>query len=494
MTSRRAFTLIEVLLSVFIIALGSIGILALLAGVAQQQSRASDLSRGVAQAQGLIGALDERVGPLGEWRQPSGFPDPDPVFGVPIARGVWYPAFAYDDTGGTDFPALSVNPQAVSDIEGGRYFVAPSEEHTIYSNPPVLISTSPLMYQPLYGAGAALGNNVWSGSGAMLNGADVSRLPFTRAALGTVEIEFWKTNQFTGIESIAFSVDDSELTTILTDDDILNDDSEIMPRGAMIGSDPFVEFLYAERAGSPPVLADPLNQAGVLQFNLQNNVGINEWISSIRIRAAHRKDQLLSLGERVFSAVDPTRPSGRRATAGATVLYRLTPSGRSQFISIGYAVTPLDRSGTYVPPERHDGVSGAGATNGLLRVSDDYRLYYDATRSEYYLTWMLDDDALATGDVLVVGGELTATPTSDRNRQGADNPVTVTRVLDLGTEVRAYLNDSPRTRARSMLENINDTGGVPLFRVYSLRRQVRSQSDNSLWEVRPVVAQTLDVQ
>src|SRR5690606_14022214 len=117
MRSRTAFTLIEVLLAVFIIGLGSIGLFALFAGVATQQSRASELSRSVAQAQGLLGTLEGRVGALTDWQNNAGVPLQDPVFRTPIVRGVWYPAFSYYRQ---NAPALTINPNGRQFVNNGR--------------------------------------------------------------------------------------------------------------------------------------------------------------------------------------------------------------------------------------------------------------------------------------------------------------------------------------------------------------------------------------
>jgi hypothetical protein len=273
-------------------------------------------------------------------------------------------------------------------------------------------------------------------------------------------------------------VSDTDLTNLLQLD---------LPLGAVSG-EPRVIFNYAEVANSNP--QNP-TLAGIDFFELPGLVGANEWISSIRVRYAHRGDRLLGLGERLITTPDDTRPSGRRATVGATAMYRVTPRGRSQFVTIAYTVTPLDRVGEYVPPENPVG-SNLNATNGLLRVSNGYELHYDDTRNEYYLTWATNADALVEGDIVIVGGQLTPLAGSPLNRLGADDPLRVSRVLTVGTGSRAYLDDTPRVMGRSMV--VDPNGANPIFRVYTLRREVQSLSDQSRWELRPVLFQTLDVQ
>ncbi len=493
MNKRNAFTLIEVLLAVFIIGLGSIGLFALFAGVASQQTRAAELTRAVGQAQGLLGAMEGRVGPIGEWKDGIGVPFSDPVFGEPLVRGVWYPTFSYYDDAD---PSLSLNPRATNNLLRGRYFVSPKVEAEVFSNPAVFTGAS---YQPATGM---MGNGTFfstdPAASTLYAGAQLVRLPHTRAALGTVEIEFWKSDILTGAESLAFAVSDLPLVPLVSHNDLASQSEAgvdyLLPEGAMPG-EPQVRFFYAER----PTGSAYSSLAGINQFDLSSVLTPGfEWISSIRIRYAHRGDRLLGLGERLVTVPDDTRPSGRRAIAGATAMYRITPRGRSQFVTIAYTVNPLGREGDFVPPERPT-ATGEEATNGLLRVSEDeYSLVYDETRAEYYMTWNDNDDlALVEGDIVIVGGQLNPPVNSNINVYGADDPVTVSRVLTIGNEQRAYLNDTPRVLGRSM--GVGSTGGSPvdIFRVFTLRREVEVTDANdvtSRWELRPVLYQTLDVQ
>jgi prepilin-type N-terminal cleavage/methylation domain-containing protein len=491
MNKRNAFTLIEVLLAVFIIGLGSIGLFALFAGVASQQTRAAELTRAVGQAQGLLGSMEGRVGPIGEWKDSSGVPASDPVFGAPLVRGVWYPAFAYYLTD-VDDPSLTVNPRGLQSVGLGRYFVSAKVEEEIYTNPAAYSGPGPTPYAPVEGGLGLASFNTSNTSGAspFVGNAQIVRLPHSRAALGTVEIEFWKTDTATGAESLAFAVSDLELMSSVQDTDLALDWERVLPLNPM-ATDPQVVFNYAEIAET-----DPRNAilAGLTSFDLgAGTIDVDEWISSIRVRYAHRGDRLLGLSERLVTVPDETRPSGRRATVGATAMYRITPRGRSQFVTLAYTVNPLDRAGDFIPPERPVG-RNADATNGLLRVSDDYELFYDDTRNEYYITWANDDFALVEGDIVIVGGQLSPPVNGDLNLFGADDPVRVSRVLAIGGEQRAYLDDTPRVLGRSMAV---DAGANSLYRVYTLLREVEvTDQDNitSRWELRPVLYQTLDVQ
>ncbi len=492
MNTRNAFTLIEVLLAVFIIGLGSIGLFALFAGVASQQTRASELTRAVGQAQGLLGAMEGRVGPIGEWKDGVGTPYSDPVFGEPLVRGVWYPTFSYY---GDEDPSLSVNPRGTINLLRGRYFVSPKVEAEIFSNPAVFTGA---LYQPATNnPGTPTFSSTDPAGSSLYANSQIVRLPHTRAAMGTVEIEFWKSNVNTGAESLAFAASDLALVPLVSNDQLASESeagvSYQLPRDAVPG-EPQVRFFYAER----PTGSAYTSLAGIDSFDMTDVLtpGV-EWISSIRVRYAHRGDRLLGLSERLVTVPDDTRPSGRRATVGATAMYRITPRGRSQFVTLAYTVNPLDRTGDFVPPENPIN-TGPLATNGLLRVSNDYKLVYDETRREYYMTWGANDDfALVEGDIVIVGGQLNPPPGSEINLYGADDPVTVSRVLTVADEQRAYLSDTPRVLGRSMAANSVNNSEIDIFRVFTLRREVEvvdAEGVMSRWELRPVLYQTLDVQ
>lgn len=482
----NAFTLIEVLLAVFIIALGSLGIFALFAGVASEQARASELSRAVGQAQGLLRSLESRVGPVDEWVRNTGLPAPDPVFGRPLARGVWYPAFGFYGSNYAEEPTLRMNPQPNS-LTGGRFFVAPPRQIEVYSNPAVYVS--PGNYRPYTNEGQ--GVNSWQGNNQPFAGATIATLPHTRAALGTVRVEFWKSNTMTGVESIAATVDDIPLVTqILSDNELFNDvyndhDAvQISPNDAN-PNDPTVLFVYAEYRSRD----DANLPARLEEFDLDNLISPDEWISSIRITYSHREDQLFSLSERV-------RPINNGAGyAGVTAFYRRTLTGRTQFLTLAYVATPVEANTRFIPPENALNTGDAARTD-MLRVVQGLRLGYDADRGQYYIaepSGLPDEDRPEVGDILIVGGQLDAEPTDLLHRQGADAPVVVRRIATVGGERRAYLDDAPRVGGRAMLRGFNSSP-VNLSRVFSLRRQVTSAADGSVWQIRPVDFQTLDVQ
>src|SRR5690606_663759 len=135
------------------------------------------------------------------------------------------------------------------------------------------------------------------------------------------------------------------------------------------------------------------------------------------------------------------------------------------------------------------------ATNGLLRISNGYRLLFDFDLSAYYLTWSASEDELLTGAILIVGGELDPPVGAPLDRCGAAHPIRVSRIVTRAGETRAYLVDAPRVGGRPML--VNHNSNVSLRRVYSLRREVECTDPDGIvsrWQVRPVLYQTLDVQ
>lgn len=477
MITRKAFTLIEVLLAVFIIGLGSIGIFALFAGVAQQQSRTSDLTRSIAKLRDVLSVTADDVGLIAEPTLTN-----DPVFNTIIADGVWYPMFMYRDPTDPDYGySLTVAPEQRSQFARSRFFVVDAGEEEIYSNPAVL-NASGIGYQPRYGPppSSAISPINWS-SGSLINGEEVFELEHRRVHLGSVTVEIFVSNTTNGTNRIAATFEDTSLLMGSPPPDLSN--VVIPSNGSPLTT---ITFNYEEMAwdmqSSHPI--------GLRGMNLESGiVQANEWISAIRVRYARRTDRLIGLNERLNTIVTPN--GERQPDSGVTMLYRRTPNRRTQVLAIAYSITPLEPRTKFVPDETSDGTQSSAA-NGVLRVSDDYRLAFDDARDEFYLTWSDVDNALVEGDIVVVGGDLAATQSSPLNEQGADNPVVVTRVITEQGEDRAYLDDSPRYRARSMLFNFGSS--TPLTRVYTLRRRAESFEDGSLWELRPVVHQVLDVQ
>lgn len=477
MITRKAFTLIEVLLAVFIIGLGSIGIFALFAGVAQQQSRTSDLTRSIAKLRDVLAVTADDIGVIAE---PS--LTLDPVFDTPIADGVWYPMFMYRDPTDPDFGySLTVAPEQRSQFARSRFFVVDAGEEEILSNPAVLDSSG-TGYEPRDGptpSGGPISSFNWS-SGSLINGSQVFELEHRRVHLGSVTVEIFASNTTNGTNRLAATFEDTGfLMTPPPDLSNATIESTTSPLTT-------ITFNYEDM----PWDMQSVHPVGLRGMNLQSGIlQSGEWISSIRVRYARRTDRLIGLRERLNTILSPS--GERQPDSGVTMLYRRTPNRRTQVLAIAYSIAPLEPRTRFVPDETSDGTQGE-ATNGVLRVSDGYRLAFDDTRDEFYIVWSDVDDALVEGDILIVGGDLDATQASPLNEQGADNPVIVTRVLTEQGEDRAYLDDSPRYRARSLLFNFGSS--TPLTRVYSLRRRAESYEDGSLWELRPVVHQVLDVQ
>ena len=82
--SRRAFTLIEVLMAAFIIALGVLGLVALLAGAAFQQQISSEITASITLSRSAESSIAAQIGTL---RPECNVTNPDAQF----RPGVWYP-------------------------------------------------------------------------------------------------------------------------------------------------------------------------------------------------------------------------------------------------------------------------------------------------------------------------------------------------------------------------------------------------------------------
>lgn len=488
--SPRAFTLIEVLLAVFIIALGAIGLFALFAGVAEQQRRAAEVTQAVGITQKVVGVLrSDRVGPLQEPGDPSSVPPlsepfPDPKFGETLRPDVWHPAFVYDQPTRPQYGyTLSIAPADASAPDESRFFLIDVDEVEIYSNPPQ--RTGPSLNPTSGPVGVIPG---WNAPDEF-HGREVLAITDRRIDPGSLRVTFFVANQADGSERALITFDDGELLTRVPALGAGEYDNVVIVHPEFPSAR--ITMNYGLRAwGSPP--NDPV---GLRAFNLAGvPIALNEWVSSIRVRYRYRNDRLLSLNDRLVTVPDAEAPGGRRAEFGTTVFYRRTGSGATQVAVLTYAVRPLVRGGEFIPPE---GWQEFTRNEGLVREAE-VRLGFDEDAQLYYIEPLRADQGfLARSDqILLFGGDRGQTLQPPPLRSlGADQPVRVTRIvgdpsLDL-TATRLYLDGAPRAGFRALNGRRDQTANLPVF---ALSDTVRSlDARGTRWQVRPVEMRIIDI-
>ena len=487
--SRRAFTLIEVLLAVFIIALGAISLFALFAGVAEQQRRASEMTQAVGITQSVIGVpRADRVGALGEPGDPNANPPlslplPDPLYNQPIFDDVWYPVFVYSAR--TDFEygdTLSVGPADSTAFVRSRFFVVDAGEVEVYSNPAIRVGN---LFQPRFGGvGAA---PIWN-EPAPFSGAPILELSDRRIHPGSVTVTFIATDTADGREQTVATFDDLEFL----ENPLL---SPVAYNNAQLDNPQFPGSFVRMNYALLPWRSQPPFAIGLRAFNLSSvPLEPTQWISSIRVRYQFRNDRLLSLGDRVVTVPDDSVDGGRRAEFGSSLFYRRTSGGGTQVAVLTYSVRPLSRGGRFIPPETWGDFN---ADRGLFREVE-VRLAFDEDVGQYYITPLRADQGfLARTDQIILAAGRTRQPPATPPRLehlGADQPVRVTRVVgDLAdiTAVRLYLSEAPRAGFRALNGRRNQEANIT---VYALSDRVTSLDDRrTVWTVRPVEMRIFDI-
>lgn len=486
----RGFTLIEVLLAVFIIGLGAIGLFALFAGVAEQQRRASEMTQSVGITQTVIGMLRaDRVGPLEEPGDlsaipPFSVPHPDPAFGEPLRADSWYPAFIYDTPDDPQYGyTLTIAPRDRSAPDQSRYFLVDADEVEVYTNPARRVGNTFVPFSGSAGVAPA-----WN-AGSDFNGVNVLELSDRRIEPGSVRVTFFASNQLDGTERTLAVFDDLDLVTA---------DPPLTPRDydiAELRNPAFPSAVVGMNYALLPWNAAPTTVIGLREFNLTGvTLAPQEWVSSIRIRYRYRNDRLLSLTDRLATVPDTDAVGGQRAEFGSTVLYRRTGAGSTQIAVLTYSVRPVGRGGRFVPPERFADFS---AGRGLLREVE-VRVGFDDDAQLYYIEPIRGDQGFLarTDQIILVAGERRSTGTLPPRLDtlGADQPVRVTRVVGDPadpTAARLYLNEAPRAGFRAINGRRDATVNVNVF---ALADSVVSLDDRGTrWLVRPVEMRVFDI-
>lgn len=486
----RAFTLIEVLLAVFIIGLGAIGLFALFAGVAEQQRRASEMTQSVGITQTVIGMLRaDRVGPLEEPGDPSAIPPfaipfPDPSFGEPLRADTWYPAFTYDNPDDPQYGyALTIAPRDRSSPDQGRYFLVDADEVEVYSNPARRVGN---VFQPFSGSTGVV--PAWN-AGSDFNGVNILELKDRRLEPGSVRVTFFAANQVDGTERTLVSFDDLDL--VLADPPLTARDYD----NAELRNAAFPLALVGMNYALLPWSTPTATEIGLRSFNLTGVLlGPQEWVSSIRVRYRFRNDRLLSLSDRLSTVPDEDADGGQRAEFGSTVLYRRTGAGSTQIAVLTYSVRPTGRGGRFIPPE---GFNDFTAGRALIREAE-VRVGFDEDAQLYYIEPIRGDQGFLarTDQIILIAGERRSAGTLPPRLDtlGADQPVRITRVVgdpSDPTATRLYLNEAPRAGFRAINGRRDATVNVNVF---ALADSVVSLDDRGTrWLVRPVEMRVFDI-
>lgn len=475
---HRGFTLIEVLLATFIIALGVLGLLALFAGAAKQQQVSSQETGAVFAARAAEKSLKDSLSNM--VLRPSGCSND------PFPPNVWRRMQSDEDDG---FLRIA---------DGSN----PCSPYTL------IPGTSAVLYQAPARAALELPgpNHEWGFLGTP-TGAFAGwtfELPHRRIEADTllVEIEIsWLGVDVDGVpfetrqtlrysrNPIAAYASDSAGMYILTLDGNTQDDPAEGFVDASTGTNPDDDYLRLDAQENPNGTA----RARIVDLHVGEVEGSTHFDTAARIESVRvveykwRDDTIVSLNDRVRTRADASAPEGRRPDQSYSVLYRRTATG-SQAMVISYQLTATSATAKWVPPE-----TSAEILRDLCPLRQiPLSLHRDADDpSQFYFRAVDEKDlwAIAPGQVLVITGN------DAINVAGADRAVKVIRqyreTTQQGGRWRGYIDRMPRLLDRPALApNVS----VANFTVLGVADTVKSRADGSVWKLTPLLATDFQVE
>ncbi|MCB9847683.1 MAG: prepilin-type N-terminal cleavage/methylation domain-containing protein [Phycisphaeraceae bacterium] len=473
-TRRRGYSLIEVLIATTVLGLGTLGLIAILAGSATQQRKASmqNLSVGVVNnAEELLERMLGRSGlSLGA-----------------ILEGQWN-AVAMDDISNY----LTVAPgYLLVDYPYPTTVYRAAGPNAPYSNGQTGVSASelnPYLNQLNYN----------QSSGAFFNGVSFGRLRNRRIDLEsglTVTVELLHYNQ------VNQNIDSQHLTTFTPPNPIGTTNDIVSLNSADFGSG----LMFDRRENSVS------GTAGIDSFNITPPIPMPGWFINTITVSPHqwRNDQLVSINDRLVTEPEPNYPGGERPILGYSALIRQADAS-TQLCFFTYTMRALSkptenesfvfRGLSFVPPETEFDVQSE--TSVLREV--ELNLGYEANTQRYFFEIPASEErdlgwAIAQGQILMVSsrnGVVNNAP--DPTDPGADFPVRVVANRNLsrsaGSDVIvAYLDRSPRIGGRTPIMDLTNPADRALLHAWAVYPVVSSRTDQTEWLLNVVDARVIQV-
>jgi len=546
---RRAFTLIEILISASVLGLGVLGIATLFAGAARQQQIAAeqtDAERSARNIDALIGRRFERFAG-GAFDETSSLSGP-PLF----ALGQWYPVASIPYGGiasGRLRGALSLDMSDNGIVDQSAFGVRASQDFLLYSlngalltdtwasgvSAPATIWTTSQATRPV---GAAPGGqyDLARLRSAVSDGASVflERIPGGRFQPDlTVRLEIFREvyNGLTGqTVGLARSLSNDREFTFRDLTDVTSEQAppDLWPEyepGASSSRIVLVDANEASPTAGPsrlfmevqaPDSSDPpyafLGNGSTIHMRDSDPSGDRFLIGRIVLENAQvRDDRLLSFDERIAYTPDASFPGGQRPTSGVALLFK-RGERTDQLLSISYTMEPLGRVDfdpssnelPFVPPDTFERLYDASPDDpsqyGLF-TQVELELAYDPALENYVVRADPDDEwAIQKGQIVVIASRnnpvlATSAPRpSDFDDAGAVSPLTIltTRRNNTVNKLEGVLSAPPyREGFDPMLEDLESEQVVW---AWVMRDVVRSAAGAPLdidWRIRPTGARVI---
>jgi prepilin-type N-terminal cleavage/methylation domain-containing protein len=485
----RGFTLIEVLIASFVIALGTLGLIALFAGAASQQRVASQTTASVIVSKNAEAIIAPRFGRI-EGTLFDGIDEPG---NSELERGVWHPVPA-DSRGNLSIsPRGSDNPSDFDARQEAYFVLERNETSVLYSLPNVSNWVNIAIGKSRYPEDPPLNNSPYEIRSfpvdrldAQLTGViDVNigeRFGPNPQDIGTFRVSFiyvpvdyadgrpldWPTGvQFSPNGEVALFSRNGELPGDDQDYIVVRRNEDPVGNGSL-------SFIDRIRLAE---LVPPTSAGGNPRFIEQISVP----------RIVYRSANVISASDRVIEVRDNDFEAGVRPDIGYSLLFRKRESGDSQIALFTYFINGSDLDGRFRLAEREvDRPSPFGSDSGsdewALRMIPSVQLAFDDDRGQHYFLAESDEQiaALAPGAILLVSGE----DSGGANRVlGADLPVRVVRQIRApnGNGFRSYIDRVPRFAGKSMLPFRNQTRNLDLWTI----RETVEAIDGSRWNLQP---------
>jgi prepilin-type N-terminal cleavage/methylation domain-containing protein len=471
---NRGYSLIEVLIATTVLGLGTLGLIAIIAGSASQQHSSSmqNLSVGVVKnADGLLSRVLGRPG-----QTTTGIPE-----------GQWTNVIM-DET--SNYLTVAPGYLLVPELSDTVVYTSPADAFNQSNVSPGAIA--PFLTQGFY-----------SGGSSMFFGQPMTRLRQRRVDLESGLTVVIEVRHFDGVNTI----DDSEMLTFVSPTTVPNSGDIIdIPFSSSTNG-----ILFT---GLPPLQFDRREHlfrgtAGIHAFNIP--LPMNWFINSITVLPYEwRNDQLVSLSDRFVTEPEPAYPGGERPILGYSALIRQADAS-TQLCFFTYSLRPLSQPTAndatefkglaFVPPDTVDEVN---LDQGVLReVKLD--LGYEASTQRYYFqipaTATMQEElgwAIAQGQILMVSSKNGVVNNGfDPNDPGADFPVKVLVNRSLtrpdGDEVIVgYLDRSPRIDGRTPIPDLSSDTPEEVY-AWAVQPVVKSRTDGTEWLLSVIEARLIQV-
>lgn len=464
--AARGFSLAEVLMATIIIALGTLGLLAVFAGAASQQQSASQNTKGAFALSNAESLITQNFGTL---QATTGF--------TSLPPNDWY-RLAMDED---DYHLLVVPPEVMGNDVYALKTVFNEELYagtSLQDDSRVDCSGAPPDDQPNFSPAS-------------------SSITFSQRRIEpkdttlTVFIRYFDPDELRWSTTVPREFSRMDNGNVNEGVDLYLDPLDT--NSSRISMNP----AHSDGAGAPEF-------AEITQWDLDftemfgaGAIPSNACCRSLVITADYswRSESLVSLNDRMTTRRDATSSELRFVPDLAmSVAFRRRESAPAQAVIFVYQLTPSSGAAEYIPPETEADISASSGGRSPLRLAEGLELGYDLVLEQYFFQGDLDEAwVLASGQVLLVVGD-DAGSSTDPSMQGADAPVRVERVVRESGGLRAYIDRVPRFNNRSMLsatQRENETR-VPLD-VLAVNDSVESEADGSVWKLRALEAKVVDL-